>query len=345
MKGKLMNIATVLRWLLLAMTLAGGAAQAEDFYKGKTIIIAIGTPPGGVYDIYARLFVRHLGSFIPGNPNVIAQNMPGAAGMRVANYLYNAAPKDGTFLAVSLNNIPLNEFLSPNEVKYHSEQFTWIGRSDAPARVLFTWSASGIRTIADAKKREVLTAVTAPGTATEMYPSLANSLLGTRFKLINGYDGAAGTNIALERGEIEAVGANSWINIAITKPEWIQEHKISPLFQMTFARDPTLPPNTPTFLELVSSERDRDIVRLLTRIEAIGFYLMGPPEIPAERAEILRRAFAAMVASPDFVTDAKILGAGINPMGGDDLQKLVSDILTTPQDIVSAFKNAANPPH
>jgi tripartite-type tricarboxylate transporter receptor subunit TctC len=130
----------------------------------------------------------------------------------------------------------------------------------------------------------------------------------------------------------------------VTKPEWIREHRISPLFQMTFERDPALPHDTPTLLELVGNDRDRDIVRLLTRVEAIGFFLMGPPEVPADRVEILRKSFAEMVASPDFIADAKTVGIGVDPMSGSDLQQLVGDILATPQDIVSAFKTAASPP-
>ena len=156
-------------------------------------------------------------------------------------------------------------------------------------------------------------------------------------------EGAAGVDLALERGEIEAIGANSWNNIEVTKPEWIRDRKIIPLFQMTFDRDPDLPQDTPTLLELVGNDHDRDIVRLLTRVEAIGFSLAGPPEVPVDRVEILRHAFAEMVASPDFMADAKTLGVGVDPMSRSDLQKLVAAILATPEDVVAGFKKAAMP--
>ena len=340
-----MNIAAILRGLLCFAALFGAAsAHADDFYKGKTITLFIGAPPGGTYDIYTRMFARHLGDFVPGNPSVIAESMPGAAGIRVANYLYNVAAKDGTALALSLNNIPLNEFSAPDQVKYHSEKFAWIGRGDAPTHALFTWSASGIHTIDDARKHEVLTGVTAPGTATEMYPTVANSLLGTRFKLISGYQGATGIDLAMENGEIEAIGSNAWDNYAVSKPDWIRDHKIVPLFQTTFERDPELPKDTPTFLELVKSDHDRDIVRLITQIEAVGFYLMGPPGMPPDRVEMLRQAFSKMVASPDFLADATALKLGVRAMSGDDLQKLVVDVLATPKDVIAAFNKAATPP-
>ena len=340
-----MKIAALLRVAFCFVALLGPTiAHADDFYKGKTITLFIGAPPGGTYDIYTRLFARHLGDFIPDNPSVIAESMPGAAGIRVANYLYNAAAKDGTALALSLNNIPLNEFLTPEQVKYHSDQFAWIGRGDAPTHALFTWSGSGIRTIDDAKKRPVLTAVTAPGTATEMYPSLANALLGTRFKLVSGYQGATGIDVAMENGEIEAIGSNAWDNYVVSKPDWIRDHKIIPLFQTTFERDPALPKDTPTFLELVAKEHDRAIVRLITQIEAVGLYLMGPPGMPADRVQMLRQAFGKMVASRDFLTDAKTLRLGVHPMSGDDLQNLVSTVLATPKDVVEAFSKAATPP-
>lgn len=340
-----MNIAAILCGLSCLIALLGTApAHAEDFYKGKTITLFIGAPPGGTYDLYTRMFARHLGDFLPGNPSVIAQNMPGAAGIRAANYLYNAAPKDGTALALSLNNIPLNEFLAPDQVKYHSDQFAWIGRGDAPTHALFTWTASGIRTLADAKKRDVLTAVTAPGTATEMYPSLANALLGTHFKLVSGYEGATGIDVAMENGEIEAIGSNAWDNYVVSKPDWIRGHKVTPLFQTTFERDPELPRDTPTLLELVSNDRDRDIVRLITQIEAVGFYLMAPPGVSAGRVESLRQAFTKMVTSPEFLTDAETMRLGVHPLTGADLQKLVVDILATPNDVVAGFKKDATPP-
>jgi tripartite-type tricarboxylate transporter receptor subunit TctC len=314
-------------------------AQTSDFYKGKQITLAVGAPPGGIYDLYGRLFARHLVNFIPGAPTAVVQNMPGAAGMRVANYLYNVAPRDGLTIAISLNSLPLNPFLAPAEVKYRSEKFNWIGRGDAPVHMLFTRSNSGIETIEDAKKREVLTAIIAPGTSTQMYPSLANALIGTRFKLIAGYEGSGGVNMALERGEVEAVGANSYINILVTKPEWIKEKKIRPLFQMTLARSKELP-DTPTLAELATTDIDRQAISFLVRTEEAGFYLIAPPETPADRVETLRKAFSGMVESAAFREEAKHLNFGVDPVDGAEMQKRIERVSATPAAVVERFKQA-----
>ena len=318
------------------------AARAEDFYRGKTLTVAIGAPAGGIYDITARLYARHIANFIPGAPTVVVQNMPGAAGLRAANWLYNAAPKDGTSIALSLDNLLLSQVLSPADVKYRSGKFNWIGRGDKPTRVLFVWTASGLRSLDDVRKREVLVGVTAPGTASELYPSMTNALLGTKFRMINGYAGAGGLNIALERGEIEAVGANAWVNLVVTKPEWVRDGKVRPLFQTSLARDPVLP-DTPTLLELAETDAQREIIRFEARSEEIGYYLIAPPETPADRVEILRAAFAGMTGSPAYLAEAKRLDMGTGALSGRDLQEIAELVESAPAGVVKGMRDAASP--
>jgi tripartite-type tricarboxylate transporter receptor subunit TctC len=316
-------------------------AHADDFYKGKNLTILIGSPAGGVYDITARLYGRHISKFIPGNPVAVMQNMPGAGGVRAANYLYNAAPKDGTTIALTLDNLLLNQFLTPDEVKFSAEKFTWIGRGDRPTRIVYSWTASGIKSVADAKVRDVLTGMTAPGTASEMYPSLANALVGTRFKLISGYDGAGGMNLALERGEIEAVGANSWLSMLVTKAEWVSSAKVTPLFQTTLSRDPELA-STPTLLELAPNDQARAIITFQSRGEEIGFFLIAPPQIPADRAKMLRYAFSSMARSSDYLAETKSLNMGTNFLSGEKLQAIATDEAATPLETIAMFKAAAS---
>lgn len=338
-----MNIRRILSasFAILLLLTADGV-RADDFYKGKVLTIAVGSPAGGVYDISARLYGRHIARFIPGAPTIVVQNMPGAAGIRAANYLFNVAPKDGTYIALSLDNLLLNQFLTPGEVKFQADKFNWIGRGDRPTRVLYVWGASGIRTLDDARKRDVLTGVTAPGTASEMYPSLANALLGTRFKLISGYDGAGGMNLALERGEIEAVGANSWVSLNVTKPEWLRDGKVRNLFQTTLTRDSELA-DTPTLVELANTDESREVIQFEARSEEIGFYLIAPPGTPLDRVEILRTAFAKMIATGAYVDEAKSLNMGTNWLSGRDLQKIAESETTTPTNIVQKFKDAVLP--
>lgn len=336
---RIVLLRTALVILLVNVT---GSVEAKDFYEGKTLTILVGAPAGGIYDLTARLYGRHLARFIPGAPIIIMQNMPGAAGIRAANFLYNAAPKDGTTIALSLDNLLLNQFLNPAEVKFQAEKFNWIGRGDRPTRLIYSWTASGIRTLDDARKRDVLTGITAPGTSSAMYPAMANALLGTRFKLISGYQGAGGMNLALERGEIEVVGANAWTNLLVTKPEWVKDNKISPLFQTTLARDPELP-NTPTFVELATEDQARAVITFEARSEEIGYYLIAPPGMPEDLISILRTAFTAMAKDPSYLADAKRQNMGTNYLGGRDLQDIAISEAATPASVVAQFKAAATP--
>ena len=324
--------------MMSALFAQTAVASAADFYAGKVITIIVGAPAGAIYDLSARVFGRHLADHIPGHPSIIIQNMPGAAGLRAANWLYNVAPRDGTVLGLSLDNILLNPFLTPSETKYRSDRFQWIGIADRPSRVLYAWGASNVRSIEDAKQREVLTGITAPGTSTHLYPSLANAFIGTHFKKVSGYEGAGGLNIALERGEIEAVGANSWSNIKSTKPDWIEQGKIRPLFQVTTSRDEDMP-NVPTLLELVTSEKGRRVVEMVTRSE-IGFFLAAPPDTPADRVSDLRKAFKAMLETTAYRADATSINLGSHAILGEDLQRIATQITQTSADTAAAFVQA-----
>ena len=324
---------------IFAATLAAAPAVAQDYYRGKQITLAVGAPPGGIYDLQGRLFARHIVNFLPGAPTIVVQNMPGAAGIRAANWLYNVAPRDGTALAISLNSLPLNPFLAPTEVKYKSEGFNWIGRGDAPPHLLYTLARSGLASIEDAKMRDVLTATIAPGTSTQMYPAMANAFIGTRFKIVSGYEGSGGVNMALERGEAEAVGANSWVNLVLTKPDWIRDKMILPLFQMTLERDAVMP-DTPTLAELAGNDLDREAISFLVRAEEAGAYLIAPPGTPADRVEALRTAFFAMVASPAFLAESRQLNFGVNPLGGAEMQRRVARVAATPDIVARRFREA-----
>ncbi len=313
-------------------------SHSEDFYKGKTINFVIGASPGEVFSITAQAISRYMSKRIPGEPTIIFQSMPGAAGIRAENYLYNVASRDGLTIGMSLDNILLNQFLSPGQVKYQADKFNWIGRVDRPTRVLFVHSDSAIKTVEDAKTRDVTVGITAPNTSTQIYPSMANAVLGTRFKEVSGYNGIAALNLALERGEIEAVGANSWTNLRMTQPDWVRDKKIRPLFQVSLARDPALP-DTPTLLELCTTDAQRAIVRLLALSE-LGFYILTPPDVPPERVEILRAAFNGAIAAPEYREDAKKLNIGFVSASGEDMTRTVAEVQSTPTSLVSSFMRA-----
>lgn len=322
--------------VLLVSTLAGAPARADDFYKGKTITLVDGTAAGDIYDFFSRLFASRLPDYIPGHPTIVVQNMPGAGGMIQGNYMYNVAPSDGTTIGVALNTLPLNEILSPGQAKYHSERFAWIGRAEAPIHAMLGWTAMGLTGIEVAKTREVLTGSTAPGTASQFYPNLANSLAGTRFKLVTGYSSITDIRLAMQRGELEASGSEAWASISNAQPEWVREKKIIPLFQIRLQRDPSLP-NTPTLLELAHDDEARAVVTFITNIDAIGFNLMAPPGAPADRIAILRDAFMRMMADASYVSSVRAAGESVSPLDGAGLQKLVESFHDTPRGVVEDF--------
>jgi tripartite-type tricarboxylate transporter receptor subunit TctC len=327
---------------LVARVVATTPAPAQDFFAGKTITVAIGSRVGGSYDAYGRLVARHMPRHIPGNPTMVPKNMPGAAGTRVANYAYNVAPKDGTYLVATLNSIPLTQIMRPKKAKYEVAKFNWIGAINSPAHVLATWHTSGIKTIEDARKREVVIGGTTAGTSMEMYPTISNRLLGTKFKVVLGYRGGKGVNLAMERGEVEGRGSNSWLSYKMRNPDWVRDGKIHVLFQMSLKRAPTLP-NTPTLIELAKTDEDRQIIAVLTKSETIGRSLLAPPGVPAARVALLRAAFDGLVKDPKMLKDAKRSKLPIRPTSGSDLQTMVESVFKTPETIMKKFLAAVKP--
>lgn len=319
-----------------AAAFAPGIAIGADEFAGKTVTIAIGSAEGGSYDAYARLASRHLGKHIPGTPAVVPRNMPGAAGTRVANYVYSVAPKDGTYLGATLNSVPLTQIMEPDKAKFESAKFNWIGALNSPANVLATWHASNIKTVDDARKREVLIGATTAGTTMEMYPLLANRFLGTKFKVVLGYRAGNEVNLAMERGEVEGRGSNSWLSYKMQDATWVEQNKLNVLFQMTLKRDPDLP-HVPTMVELASNEEDRKAIAVLATTETIGRSLMAPPDVPPGTVKILRTAFSALLKDQDLLGDAKRSQLDIQPIDGEVLQAMVESIFKTPKASMDNF--------
>jgi tripartite-type tricarboxylate transporter receptor subunit TctC len=325
--------------LAAAVTLAATPARADDFFAGKTITISIGTGPGGSYDAYARLMARHLGRHIAGNPTLVQRNMPGAGGTRVAAFIYNVAPKDGTHLGATLNTIPVFQLLNPGKAKYDVGKFNWIGTTASPTNILVVWHTTGVKTLEEATKKAIPLGATTSGTTQEMYPLMTNRLFGTKFKVVLGYGGANEVNLALERGEVLGRGSNSWMSYLFQHPSWVKEKKIVPLFQMTLERDPMLK-DVPTLLELATTDEQRAVISLLATTETIGRAMMGPPGMAADRVTLLRKAFADAIRDPALRADADKAKLEIQPIEGSKLQSLVERISSASPDVVARFKAA-----
>jgi tripartite-type tricarboxylate transporter receptor subunit TctC len=327
--------------ILLIALIAPAKAAAQDFYNGKTITINVGSAAGGSYDLYARMVARHIGRFIPGTPNVVVRNMPGANSAVMANYIYEVAPKDGTALGAPANTLPLTQLLEPERVKFNCAEFNWIGSVSSPASVLATWHTSGVKTLDDARNKEIQIGATTAGSTMEMYPLMANSLFGTKFKVVTGYVGGAEINLAMERGEVQGRGGNTYIAYRFQNADWISDRKLNFVFQMTEERDRMLP-DTPTFLEYAKTEEQREIISVLVTSEAVGRSLIASAGVPADRVALLRKALTEMVKNPEFLADVEKAQLEISAVPGEKLQQMVRNLIATPADIVAKYKLAVS---
>jgi tripartite-type tricarboxylate transporter receptor subunit TctC len=321
------------------VVLAAHKAGAQDSFAGKIITITIGSAPGGSYDAYGRLMARHMGRHIPGDPNLVPKNMPGAGGALAAAFLYNVAAKDGTQLGATINTVGIFKMLLPAKAKYDVGKFNWIGTVASPTNVLVVWHTTGVKTLADARtlKTAIPIGATSPYASQAWYPLMAKNLFGAKFDVILGYKGGAAVNLAMEKGEVVGRGSNSWISYQFQHPQWVKDRKIIPLFQMTFTRDPQLK-KVPTLLELADNNIDRKVISLLTTTENVGRSLMGPPGLTPSIVTTLRKAFTDMIKDPLLHADAKRAKLPVQSIDGVKLQKMVESIANTPPEVVQHFK-------
>ncbi|MFN4283770.1 MAG: Bug family tripartite tricarboxylate transporter substrate binding protein [Alphaproteobacteria bacterium] len=329
---------------LSGYALAGvGAAEAQqsvaDFYAGKRVNVVIGYGPGGGYDQYARVFARHMGEYIPGKPTLVPQAMPGAGSRKAANWLYNVAPKDGTTIAMLGQNTATDQALKAEGVQFDVRKFYWIGNMVVVNNTLAVWHTSGVKTIEEATKKSLNIGGTGAASPSVIYPQVANNLLGTRFKIIAGYPGGGDVNLAMERGELDGRGSNSWASWKSTQADWLKEKKVHILFQVGPKREPDLP-DVPLLTELAKTPEQKKVFEVLSADVSVGRPFLTTPGVPAERVAALRKAFDDTIASKSFLADAEKLKMDISPMSGVDLQKIVTETVEMPDEIIALVKSA-----
>jgi tripartite-type tricarboxylate transporter receptor subunit TctC len=324
---------------LAGLGLAAQSAQADpvaDFYHGKTINLIIGTSTGNDYDFRARLLARHMARHIPGEPTIIPQNMPGVGGVKAANYLASLAPRDGTGLHMIMSNMMSSEAIGAQGVQFDTRKFFWIGNTTSTPNVTVSWYTSGVTSIEQVKARELI--VGAPGgTAGVVYATVMNKLLGTKFKIVTGYPGGNEVNLALERGEIDGRASNSWASWKSTHPDWVRDKKIIVLVQVGLRRAPDLS-DVPLLFELAGNDTDRQVLTFLSADTAISRSLVAAPDTPPERVAALRRAFDATMKDPEFLAEAEKSKMEMEPMSGEEAQKIADSIVNTPPPIVARAK-------
>jgi tripartite-type tricarboxylate transporter receptor subunit TctC len=329
-----------LGFLIAFLGAQADTAQAQsvaDFYRGKSITMLIGYTSGGGYDLYARVLSRHMGKHIPGNPSMVPQNMPGAGSLRVAGFLYSAAPKDGTTLGIFGRGVAVEPLIGSSGSQFNARKFTWLGSGSDQVSLCASWHTSAVKTWSDMLTTPFTVGGEGPGSDPDMFAIMLKNLLGVKLKLVSGYPGGPEVNLAVERGEVDARCGWSWSSIKITKPEWLAQKKINLLLQMAMKKSPELP-DVPLIADQVKTERERLIIKLMMSRQQMGWPFIAPPDLPADRAQALRKAFDDTMKDPEFRAEAKQRLLDVNPMSGAELDKLVGELYQTPPDVIAATK-------
>ncbi|MBX9761321.1 MAG: hypothetical protein K2Y29_21265 [Beijerinckiaceae bacterium] len=326
-----------------ALAASASAAKADDFYKGKTISIVIGFSAGGDYDLRARLLARHMDRHIEGVPVILARNMPGAGGVAATNWLARLAPRDGTAMLMASQNTPLIQALGTTGVEFDARQFNWIGNTTNSPNLISVWAGRGVTSVEDARKREVTVGASGIGSGSFYYPAAANAVGGTKFKIVTGYPGGNDINIAMERGEVDGRGSNSLAAWKSTRPHWIAEGKLIHIVQIALTRHPELK-DVPLLSELATNDLDRRAMSLIAAETAMARAVTTTQGVPAQRVTMLRRAFDVTMADKEFIGEADRLGFDISPATGEEVQKIVEDIIAAPPAVVQRVNVILNPP-
>ncbi len=313
-------------------------AQEAISFKGKTLTIVTSTGPGGVYDLVARLIARHMPGHLPGAPGMIVQNMPGGGNVVAPNYMHEVAPKDGTWMCVVNNAVPLNQMLDGRGVRFDSAKFNWIGSTGGRNEMVFIMRSAGINSVEELTQKEAMLGGTGPGSSIVIYPTVMNNLLGTKFKIVNGYKSSTEVFLAMEKGEVVA-RSGSISSIHNTFSQWLRDNKIVFLAQVGSLRDRELP-DVPLLSDLAKNEEQRQIMTLVSSPSALGQPYFLPPGVPAERVALMREAFATTMADPAFLADAERAKVEIMPVRGEEIQKIVEAVSSTPADIVNKARQA-----
>ncbi len=309
------------------------AQTAAEFYRGKTVSLYIGFSAGGGYDLYARVIARHMGKHIPGHPQVVPRNMEGAGSLRAANFIFQAAPKDGTAFGTSGRATPLGPLLGQSGAQFDARKYTWLGSANDEVSLCVAWHTSGIRRFEDLRAGEKAFGATGPTEEGVQVVKTANALLGTKVRIVPGYPGSNEINLAMERGEIDGRCAISWSSIKSTMQPWIEQKKIRLLSQIAFAKHPDLP-DIPLLSDFASSEEARRILKFLAARQVMGRPYFAPPDLPTDRAAALRRAFMDTLQDPEFLAEADRIKLEITPVPAARIEALLAELYAMPVPIV-----------
>jgi hypothetical protein len=325
-----------------------GSASAQsvaDFYQGKTVTISVGSDVGGGYDLTARTLAHHLARHVPGHPNIIVQNKPGASSIVAANYVYEIAPKDGTVIAAVQRPIPFQTLFGDAGVRFDVRKMQWLGSSTNELGVVVAWHTAPQQTFDDLFRFEMVVGGTGPATDPELFPRAMNHVLGTRFRIVSGYPGQAQIALAMEREEIQGSGNWSFSDIEKGHPDWIANKKIRILLQLGLARSPSpVLRDVPLVLDVARSPAERHVFEILMGMKALGRPYFVAPGVPKDRSDALREAFMATMNDPDFLDEAKRVLGPIDPISGADMQGIIANVYALPPEVIATARAAVKIP-
>ncbi len=330
------RIAAALAAASVPLWQSGACAQTApaDFYKDKTIELFISSGPGGGYDAYARILARHMGKHIPGNPGIVPKNVEGAGGLRLANILYNTAPKDGTSVGTIYRSAAFEPLFGNKAAQFDATRFTWLGSASSEISLCVAWHTSGVTRFEDMQTKELVVGTTGRGSDSFLFTSIINGVLGSKMRMVAGYRSGNDMNLAMERGEVGGRCGWSWSSIRASNQNWIDEKKVHLLVQIGLSKHPDLP-NVPSVMDKATNAEDEQILKLLFARQTMAYPFLAPPDLPAERAAILRAAFAAAMQDKDLIADAHKSNLEVLPVSGADVEALVRNVYAAPPALVA----------
>ena len=324
-------------WFFVPST---NAEDAANFYAHRQINLVIGYGPGAGYDLYGRLLAKYLEDYIPGKPTILPQNMDGAGTVRATNWLYNVAPKDGTYFGMVNGNIPLSQAMQIKGIQFDSAKFNWIGNPDSANRTTIVLASSGVKTIDDLKKLSQNVICGGPGINTQsiQFPQIMNNLLGTKMRIIAGYPDGNSITLAMERGEANCRAGNSWAGIKSATPDWVRDKQVNVIMQWGLESNPEIDKymgfSVPLALDFAKDDVDRTAIQLLQSSVTVGRPFLFPPGVPLDRVDVLRAAFDSVMKDPRFLSEADKLQLDIHPLPGAKLQPLAAEIANADKSVL-----------
>lgn len=341
-----------MRTKLAAMALAGAACAAPapsfadpvaDFYAGKQMRFVIRTPPGGDYDQLSRLLARHIGRHIPGKPSVTPQNMPGGGGIVAANYIGLVGPRDGTLLTMVSQGLPVDQALGLNpSLKTDLREFNWLGNMANSNQILAVWHTSPTMSLDDARKRVTTIGSTGAGSMSVQLPAFYNNILGTKFRIVVGYPGGQHIDMAMEQGELEGRGTNTYTGYMASKPHYLKDKLLRPLIQVGIEPEPELGA-VPLLKDLPLSPDDKAVAEYMSKAVSVGRPVATTPGVPADRVAALRRAFDLALEDPEFKDEAEKSNAEIRAMSAEVLTRIVKELIEAPEAVRARVRLALQP--